>query len=282
MLSASVLLICYLIHTLLLPSNLLEIQAYQRISSYVLNFLKQFRLSKNIPVHFVAPSSIDPNKHYLYVFSPHGVFCLSQLLNHLDLNSEIHANKYIYHCVHTSVLRMPLVRELGFILGAIPSDKFIMRHFLKKGSVAITPGGIKEIAFSLENNSDDYIFLQSRKGFIKVAKDADVEIIPVYCWNEQRIVTHNNTFKRINAYLSNLFGMSISLNPLEFFVPSKLTNIFKNIFGEMKYAKLYIGEPIQVRNLTVNSAHSLFLKKIRELFNYAKLQENASNNLVIL
>eukprot|EP00878_Enallax_costatus_P002787 GHUV01002978.1.p1 GENE.GHUV01002978.1~~GHUV01002978.1.p1 ORF type:complete len:582 (+),score=78.61 GHUV01002978.1:672-2417(+) len=78
-----------------------------------------------------------------------------------------------------------LIREFLIMAGCIPADKTTLLHHLKSGnSVALTPGGFKELQHVRTNN----IVLQKRKGFVALALETGAQLVPVLCVGEQNVV----------------------------------------------------------------------------------------------
>ena len=84
--------------------------------------------------------------------------------------------------VADAVLYTPLLKHVLGIFGLISASKESMKATLKKpgvsGTVALYVGGMAELFLSCEN--EEKIYLKKRKGFIKLALQEGVDVIPVY------------------------------------------------------------------------------------------------------
>ncbi|CAL8461777.1 g1308 [Coccomyxa elongata] len=79
--------------------------------------------------------------------------------------------------VASVLLRLPFVRHLFAWIGAHPADKHTLAALLQRTSVGMQPEGIAGI-FCGATPNNEAVFLSERKGFVRVAIQAD--ILPVY------------------------------------------------------------------------------------------------------
>ena len=239
-------------------------------------------ISRHFPVEFLNRHSIKPNRKYLYVFIPHGLVTLSQIVHILDPQSPL-KSLAIYNAAHSFVFKIPVLREIALMLGVIPVDKSYLLHYFKESSISITVGGMREVSYALDNQEDDKLFIKKRKGFVKIAKDADAEIVPIYCWNEQQIITYKQSdfLDNLSDILSKIFGRTFEINFLQFLLPDRLTKIGNALFGKISAVKLFVGTPIDISKYSIDEAHEIYIEKITELFNYAAKAENSSKKLII-
>lgn len=263
-----------------LPSKV-EITFFNYIGKYIKLLFSG--ISTNFPIKYVNKDSINFNRRYLYIFIPHGLITFSQIIHSLDPKSPLQDLK-ISNAVHSYCFRIPIIREIALLIGGIPVDKYYINKYLTtNSSVSITVGGMREISYALDNNKDDRLFIKNRKGFIKIAKQNSVEIVPIYCWNEQQFLTYQNwiIFDILNKLLSKLFGRCIEFHFLQTLLPEKLNKIIESILGSIQGTKLYIGEPININDLSIDDAHDLYICKIKELFAIAAKSENSDKKLII-
>ena len=80
---------------------------------------------------------------------------------------------------------MPVLRSLFGSFGAIPNDKKSMVKALKTKHVSVFPGGIAEIFLS--SRTEEKIYLQKRKGFVKMALATGTHIIPIYVFGHSQM-----------------------------------------------------------------------------------------------
>lgn len=262
-----------------LPSDI-EFSILNLIGGY----LKQFfsGISHHFPIHYVNRASLNKEKKYLFVFIPHGLVTISQIVHIIDPKSDLNSLK-MYNAAHSYLFRIPIVREILQMAGVIPVDKNYINKHLQHNSVSITVGGIREVSYALDNQPNDKLFIKNRKGFIKIAQQNSVDIVPIYCWNEQQFLTFTGNYYLdiINKICCILSGRTIDLNVFQALLPSKLYKIIGAILGNIQGTKLYCGEPINVGGMSLDEAHAHYISRIQTLFNYAAQKEASNKTLII-
>jgi len=135
----------------------------------------------------------DKNKAYMLTMHPHGMlaggwwsllsrYCHddvdgSSLIRCCGLMDDIEA----YLCFAPCVKYMPFHGEMYQSKGTDASAS-TLRNILqvKKKSVAIVPGGFSEGVYTNYKPNEEVAFILGRYGFIKVAIESQVDIVPVY------------------------------------------------------------------------------------------------------
>lgn len=85
--------------------------------------------------------------------------------------------------------RAPLIRQLMGWIGCILANRGSIRAALGAGdSVAVFPGGIAEMVRT--DASSERLVLQGRKGFVKLALEQGVPIVPVYVFGQSLLWSH--------------------------------------------------------------------------------------------
>jgi 1-acyl-sn-glycerol-3-phosphate acyltransferase len=84
--------------------------------------------------------------------------------------------------VAEAVLRTPILKHVMGIFDLISASKSSLMKQLKKpgveGSIVLYVGGMAELFLSSEQ--EETLYLKKRKGFIKLALQTGVDIVPVY------------------------------------------------------------------------------------------------------
>jgi len=264
---------------LFLPSNL-EFKVFNFIGNIIRPIFSG--ISHHFPVEFLNRDSIKNDKKYLYIFIPHGLVTLSQVVHIFDSKSPLKSLN-MYNAAHSFLFKIPILREIALMMGVIPVEKSYLLHYFKESSISITVGGMREVSYALDNEFNDKLFIKNRKGFIKIAKDSNVEIVPIYCWNEQQFLTFKQSdfLDNLSDILSKLLGHKFEINFLQFLLPEKLAKVANALFGKISAVKLYVGTPIDISSLNIDKAHALYINKITELFKYAANKEKSNKKLII-
>jgi len=99
-----------------------------------------------------------------------------------------HKKRDLAACV---VFKMPIVRDLILGMGNIDASKPVAKKALTDGySLGIIPGGEREQMMTEYGKFK--IFLKNRKGFVKLAVEFGVDIIPYFCFGETHAYLTSN------------------------------------------------------------------------------------------
>lgn len=128
---------------------------------------------------YLNEALLDPEKNYIFVEFPHGVFPLSELIAG-TLCQFVWPNFKIYSLAATTVFNIPFWRHFVAWIGSVPATRANFKRLLSKGSVAVIVGGIAEMY--MQSKKCERIKLRNRKGFVKVAIEEGITggIMPVY------------------------------------------------------------------------------------------------------
>lgn len=173
-------------------------------------------------------------------------------------------------CVTSFCFRLPIMKHIYTWVNATAVDKPNLIRFLNLGvSPVICPGGVQEVTL-MENDHECVLFLKSRLGFVKLAMQQGVPIIPVFsfglagtfdCWLPR-------------AQWMKDFGRKIGFLPLVFF---GLWGLPYSPGKPVDYT-LVVGEPIRLPHLAdptveeVRRYHALYVRALEEIFHTHKGQ----------
>ena len=136
---------------LFLPSNL-EFKVFNFIGNIIRPIFSG--ISHHFPVEFLNRDSIKNNKKYLYIFIPHGLVTLSQVVHIFDSKSPLKSLN-MYNAAHSFLFKIPILREIALMMGVIPVEKSYLLHYFKESSISITVGGMREVSYALDNEFND-------------------------------------------------------------------------------------------------------------------------------
>ena len=150
---------------------------------------------KNIQESFVlADTENVPQSKALYICSPHGMvgyswfFHLSYCLSEWPTKSP-----RPLLAVHSILFRIPFAREILAANRCIEaSDQEISKALEAGNSVAIIIGGVEEMTHSGQDIVK--LILKKRKGYIRLAKQANVPIVPLYAAGENELFAMENSW----------------------------------------------------------------------------------------
>lgn len=212
---------------------------------------------------YVVDQWLDLDQHYIYAEMPHGAFPLSPFLG-ASLGPMVFPSHKIYSVAASNLFNIPLWRHVMAWIGARPATHEEFRKLMKMGSVAVIPGGIAEM-FHLSRHQD-VVKLKDRKGFVRMAVEHGVPILPVYHFGQTQVLGWGpkSWEKAARRYRVSLGFMQGRLGlPLPHKVPLMMA----------------IGGPVQVQQMdrshpdfeaTVNESHARVLRATQELYDKYK------------
>lgn len=153
----------------------------------------------------------------------------------------------------------------------------------RKESFAFIPGGAQEVLKLASSNGKIPLYLQKRKGFVKLALQTGSPIVPVFAFGLDQ--SYDYIISPFTATLSRQMG----------FVPVLFTGRFGIPFGIPKATKIHvvIGKPILIPKLeeedsskmaeAIDKYHAIYLQELEALFERHKQDEKGyeSKHLMI-
>eukprot|EP00557_Chaetoceros_sp_GSL56_P010099 CAMPEP_0176480724 /NCGR_PEP_ID=MMETSP0200_2-20121128/2431_1 /TAXON_ID=947934 /ORGANISM="Chaetoceros sp., Strain GSL56" /LENGTH=275 /DNA_ID=CAMNT_0017876865 /DNA_START=511 /DNA_END=1338 /DNA_ORIENTATION=+ len=138
-----------------------------------------FESSSSLPAS--SPSHDGQAKPKFYAVHPHGAFCLgwSILFTHIKMTT-------VRFCFSPALYYSPFFHMWCRLTGKPgKADKASMVKYMKRGEdVALPPGGFEEA--TLTNVHQDRVYIRKRLGFIKLALQHGYDVVPVYCFGENK------------------------------------------------------------------------------------------------
>eukprot|EP00747_Dinoflagellata_sp_TGD_P187054 gnl/TRDRNA2_/TRDRNA2_44525_c0_seq1.p1 gnl/TRDRNA2_/TRDRNA2_44525_c0~~gnl/TRDRNA2_/TRDRNA2_44525_c0_seq1.p1 ORF type:complete len:334 (+),score=49.75 gnl/TRDRNA2_/TRDRNA2_44525_c0_seq1:94-1095(+) len=216
-----------------------------------------------------------PPQQYVYIMMPHGLYPFSGAMACISKMVNIFANMRI--AVAPIGLKIPLVRQLMGWIGCIGADRPTVSAALAKGeSVCFFPGGIGEMMRT--DGKSERLLLKSRKGFVKLALEHGVPIVPVYVfgqsvlWSQLQLPSWVEALSRIIR-----FSLMIPYGRWGTVVPRRLPLLYA------------IGKPIlcprmdnSVSQAQVESTHAEVVAAVCELYDFYKDQYGWANRPLIV
>lgn len=179
-------------------------------------------------------AKLDPTKQYIFALHPHGVHCFA--LAALQISSSCFHRRFpgLYNAKlsglgATVLFKIPVVREMFFMLGYIDARRAVASKALKAGqSLYLVPGGEEESV--LTTNGKDIVVLKKRKGFIRLALSYGIPLVPIFavgCTDAYK--TYPSILQGPRLFLQKKFGIALPIfhgrwfiTPLAYPVPIKL------------------------------------------------------------
>lgn len=140
---------------------------------------------------YVFMEHLQYDDRYLFVHAPHGVFPIGQLLCATFTPTYLPYRR-VYGMAANAVLKVPLFKHLLTYLGIVSADKANFQRYLRQHSVAVLPGGIAEMYRQYDDR--EVMVLRSRKGFVRLAVEEGVQIVPVYFFGNSQLLKFGPRF----------------------------------------------------------------------------------------
>lgn len=232
------------------------------------------------PVRLVVPQKVrcqfDSSKNYLFIYHPHGINSFGALscfmLDTMNLRTILPGIR-----IHLQTLKLnfyiPFWRELAVAGGCGDASAQCIRDTLRKGPgecVALVVGGAKESLLARPKRNE--VALQDRKGFVRIALQEGISLVPVYGFGENDVYriprfAESNAWRRVEGLVRKYTRFAIPL--------VKGRGWFNYGFGLSPHRcpiTVVFGEPIEVPRIPEPTAeevqiwHAKYVEALQRLF----------------
>jgi len=209
---------------------------------------------------------IRKGKNYLCVFQPHGALSFAGIASAVNAPAEFQGHGNFPTAVADALLHTPLLKHVLGVFGLISASKASMKKTLKKpgaqGCVVLYVGGMAELFLSCEN--EERLYLKNRKGFVKLALQEGVDVLPVYLFGNTTVLS---VWKNpILATISRKLQVSLTYIWGRWFLPIPRDCKLMYVTGQP------LGMP-QIANPTqadIDKWHAKYCDEVRRLFDTYK------------
>ncbi len=174
------------------------------------------------------------------------------------------------HELAASVLfRLPGLRERALAVGCIDASRGVVDRALRAGkSIGLMVGGEQEQLLSRRGRH--VVYVNARKGIVKMALRHGVPLVPCYCFGESELYHHSAFALRLRQAIARTLGVAITLaygrSLLLPFLPrpTALTQV--------------VGTPIAVAKVEeptaeqIDALHAAYVRGLREVFDAHKAE----------
>jgi len=209
----------------------------------------------------------EQNKALIFAFNPHDMLPYAVFAFNPSLRRLPHKIGEVRGLMTSAIFNIPFLKHVYSWVGGSPVDKRTFLARLHSGdSFAFTPGGVQEV-FNLnpEKPRDVILYLQKRKGFIKLALTTGSPVVPVFAFNLDGSYKYWFPRDKITKKLSRFVGIV----PLVFWgrwcIPFGIPNPRK-IHVVIGSAIDVPKEGADVTQESIDKYHGIFLEELEALF----------------
>lgn len=158
-----------------------------------------------LDIHVEDEAAFDAGTKYIFACEPHcflplGVFALCDLVGALPRSMRGPADG-VRILGSSAVLHLPLLRQIVYWVGFRSVDKASFRKELAMGhSCALVPGGAYEVVHQMICGSAleaARVMLRRRLGFVRLAIEADAQVVPVALYGGEDLYDMEQRFCRM-------------------------------------------------------------------------------------
>uniref|UniRef100_A0A6C0K3J4 Acyltransferase n=1 Tax=viral metagenome TaxID=1070528 RepID=A0A6C0K3J4_9ZZZZ len=250
--------LCYLCFIVLMEPSEMEQEFWRRLQSIRIPFADY---TKQFPVE----GTVFPGQ-CIYALHPHGLLNTTLFVhgccNESPLFDAITKGSTV---VHSALFKLPLVRECLLMKGAIPAHQSAMKIALAKGrSLMLIPGGTSEVFYSRKGASERWN--GTHKGFLQLAMDQGIPIVPIYIENEQQLLTYVGDIPFLDWIGSWLTGVSTAFSPmLQGLLPHNLQTWWNVGMDQTAVTRTHMGAPFYPKG-SLDDARKAYSIHVKGLF----------------
>jgi hypothetical protein len=217
-------------------------------------------IQSHLNVELVREQALDASKKYIFGVYPHGILILSRPAIYGGAFESLFPGVDIRTLGATPMFWVPGSRELCLWMGAVDAAKKTAMRVLTKFSLMIYPGGSAEIF--LTDPESKITTLVARKGFIKLAIQSGVDIVPAFVFGEKWLY-HRAHLPR---FVQNFFMKTLRL-PLIIFWGQWFTWL-----PLRRHLSVVFGTPIHVKQIDeptveqINAVYNTYITAIQDIF----------------
>jgi len=240
---------------------------------------------------------LDPNKHYIFGYHPHGIVSIGAFSN-FATEATGFSEKFPGISVHLLTLPAqfynPFWREILLALGVGDVGWKSCKNILQGrpgSSLMIVIGGANEALYAKPGTND--LTLKKRKGFVKLALTEGASLVPVFGFGETDLWNQvpnpkGSIIRGIQDKMKNVITWTVPL--------IRGRGIFQYDFGLLPYRSeinVVVGRPIDCPKITappnsqeftetVDKYHQIYTDSLRALYDehkdtFAKNRKSALN-----
>lgn len=158
------------------------------------------------------PDKLSACKQHILAVHPHGVLSLDHLLTvaGFDADFERVAPQARRSALSAGVLfKIPIVREAALGTGCVDAARRTASQCLNAGlCLSVVPGGEREQLLA-QRGSLEHLVLRRRQGFVRLALQHGVPLVPLYCFGEAQLYYQSQFLMGLRAWIQRKLGVAL-------------------------------------------------------------------------
>jgi len=224
----------------------------------------------------IYSEALDPKRLAIVCAFPHGIlsYCHASLLTDGMgwFSKKVHDTDK--RDIGASVVfKIPIMREISLWLALVDAGKRTCIDILQSGkSLYVVPGGEMEQMLTIEGRHR--VYLNSRKGFVRLAVEFGADLVPNYAFGETDLYSVSSFLLPLRLWICRKFYIALPIfYSKRWGIPIPFLR-HKNV----RYC-LCVGKPIQVKKVSPNdpqfneyidTVHEEFKQGLKSLFEEKK------------
>ncbi|CAD7972903.1 unnamed protein product [Amoebophrya sp. A120] len=202
----------------------------------------------------------NTSESFLFAWEPHGIMGLCRCGSGGSGWPALFPNLFPRWGAFGKGFYIPGVREFSLICGCVDAGRPTLNKVAKE-SIHLIPGGVREMVLTDPDSTVTKIPLKDRKGFVKLAVEKNLRLVPVFCFGEKwcyhRVLVRPAWLRK--WLLKNQLTPTLLLGRWNTLMP----------FTDRKMAWVF-GKPIEVENRDIDSVHAEYLSELERIFEQYK------------
>ncbi|CAE8738703.1 unnamed protein product, partial [Polarella glacialis] len=248
-----------------------------RSNSWLFSFLQNAGrrvLSQLFDIGFQleAPEALAACDQCIVAVHPHGVLSMGHFLVFSGFDAAFDkAAPATCRCALSAgiLFRIPLLRELALAWGGVDAHRDIAKRCLSSGlSLSVVPGGEREQLMA-QRGSTEHLVLKNRQGFVRLALQHGVPLVPVYVFGEAQLFRQSQFLFGFRAWIQRNLGVALVM-------PYGPGGVPCLPFGSTP-VRVVVGSPLKVPRLPqpspaeIEEHHSRYIRELTDLFERNKV-----------
>jgi 2-acylglycerol O-acyltransferase 2 len=237
---------------------------FQRFSQRMLRRLVSSYF--NVRVAIEDKDALAACKQCIISVHPHGVLSLDHAMTFCGYSEEVDALLPLTNrsALGANILyKIPFLREFLLWGGGVDAGRATASRCLQTGlSLSVVPGGEREQLLAQAGHTEQLI-LKDRSGFVRLALNHGVPLVPVYCFGEAQMYYQSCFFMPFRRWVQRKLGVALVMPYGRWGIPGLPLPV------PLTYQ---VGKPIEMPKLPeatrteVDEHHARYMREVQELF----------------